>query len=159
AVQRTVTPAGQQEPAPQLWMLDIDVRDIEILVPLVRAARPVGGTGVTPLTLQPTGTTDATRRVYLVGGVVVRVTGGGPGGTQVQIVDAPDPLNPAAPTGAVIRMSVRPPSFLFGQSRYGMTLDQFVVDQSRTFTPSEIAARGHDESWEGLAFREATFYF
>src|SRR5262249_24526431 len=45
------------------------------------------------------------------------------------------------------------------QSQYGMTLDQFVVDRSRTFTPSEIAARGHDEAWEGLAFREATFYF
>ncbi len=159
AIARSQAAAGAEEPVPLLWTLDIEVWNVEVLIPGVHAARPAGGTGVTPLTLQATGTTDATKRVFLVGSGVVRVSGGGPGGTIVQIVDAPDPLDPAAPTGAVIRLTARPSSFLFGQSKFGMTLDQFVLDLSKTFTPPEIAARGHDETWEGVAFRETTFYF
>lgn len=160
AIQRQGTPAaGLQEASPTLWTLDIEVWDVEILIPGVQAAKPVGGTGVTPLTLQATGTTDATKRVYLVASGVVRISGGGPAGTQVQVVDSPDPFDPTAPTGAVIRLTARPPSFLFGDSHFGMTLDQFVIDLSKTFTPAEIVARGHDELWEGVAFKETTFYF
>src|SRR4029077_12921893 len=131
-VQRRGTPpVGQEERPPQLWTLDIEVWDVEILIPGVQAAKPIGGTAVTPLTLQATGTSAATKQVFLVGRGVVRVSGGGPGGTLVQVVDSPDPLDPTAPTGAVIRLSAMPPSFLFGQSKYGMTLDQFVLDLSR----------------------------
>lgn len=160
AIQRPgAPPAGQQEAAPALWNLDIQIWDVELLLPGLRAARQVGGSGTTPLSLAPTGTTDATRRVYLVARGVVRISGGGPAGTQVQVVDSPDPLDPAAPTGAVIRLTARPPSFLFGDSQFGMTLDQFVIDLSPTYTPAEILARGHDEVWQGVAFREATFHF
>src|SRR5262245_5869223 len=128
AIQRgSPPPAGQEEAAPQLWTLDIEVWDVEVLIPGVQAARTIGGTGATPLSLEATGKTDAGKRVFVVGRGVVRVSGGGPGGTVVQIVDSPDPLDPTAPTGAVIRLTARPPSFLFGQSKYGMTLDQFVL--------------------------------
>ena len=58
----------------------------------------------------------------------------------------------------MIRLTARPPNFLFGGSRFGMTLDQFVLDLSKTYTPAEIVARSHDETWEGVSFREATFY-
>jgi hypothetical protein len=159
AVQRVTAAGGAQEGAPLLWTLDIQVWDIEVLIPGVRAARQAGGAGVTPLHLEPVTGTPQQQRVYLVARGVVRVAGGGPGGTQVQIVDSPDPFDPTAPTGAVIRLTSRPPHFLFGQSQYGMTLDQFVIDLSQTFTPAEVVARGHDEAWQGVAFREATFYF
>lgn len=160
AIQRPAAPpAGQQEGAPTLWTIDIQVWDVEVLIPGVQAARQVGGSGVTPLTLEPTGIDDATRRVYLVARGVVRISGGGTAGTQVQVVDSPDPLDPTAPTGAVIRLTARPPSFLFGDSQFGMTLDRFVIDLSRTYTPAEIEARGHGEAWQGLAFRETTFHF
>ncbi len=159
AIRRGAASAGQEEPSPQQWTLDIEVWDVEVLIPGVQAAKTSGGDGVTVLTLEPTGTTEATKRVFLVGKGVVRISGGGAAGTVVQVVDSPDPFDPTAPTGAVIRLTARPPSFLFGQSKYGMTLDQFVLDLSKTFTPSEIAARGHDEAWEGVAFRETTFYF
>jgi hypothetical protein len=158
AVQRVAPGGGGQEGTPALWTLDIEVRDVEVELPGVVAARTVGGTGITPLTLEPIQGTNAQRRVYLVARGVVRVSGGGPGGTQVQIVDTPDPFDPTAPTGAVIRLTAKPPHFLFGGSRYGMTLDQFVLDLSRTYTPPEIVAREHDEAWEGVAFRETTFY-
>lgn len=158
AVQRTA-PAAGQEPAPQLWTLDIEIWDVEVQLPGLRAAAPAGGDGVTPLTLTPIGTTDATRAVWLVARGVVRISGGGAGGVQVQVVDTPDPFDPAAPTGTVIRLTARPPHFLFGGSRFGMTLDQVVLDLSRGYTPAEIEARDHDEAWEGVAFREAAFYF
>jgi len=151
--------SGAEEPAPTLWTLDIEVWDVEVQIPGVQAAAKSGGDGVTPLTLIATGTTDEDKKVFLVGRGVVRIAGGGSAGTSVQIVDSPDPLDPTAPTGSVIRLTVQPPSFLFGQSKYGMTLDEFVLDFSKTYTPSEIAARGHDEAWEGVAFREASFYF
>lgn len=149
-----------EEGAPGNWTLDIEVRDVELLLPGVRAARKVGGTGVTPLTLQATGNTDAQRAVHLVAQGVVRVTGGTGGtATQVQLVDAPDPLDPNSPTGAVIHLTARPSSFLFGGSQFGMTLDQVAIDLSPNYTPADVEARGHDEAWEGVSYKEATFYF
>src|SRR5215469_8752257 len=65
AVQRATTPASQEEPAPQLWTIDIEIWDVEILIPGVRAATPVGGVGVTALTLQPV--TSSNSQVYMVG--------------------------------------------------------------------------------------------
>ncbi|MCY1013792.1 hypothetical protein OV079_51365 [Nannocystis pusilla] len=96
-------PAGEQEGEPTLWTIDIQVwtsRSRSGVTP----AQPVGGTGVTPLTLQkiappPPPPGD---RVYLVARGVARISGGGAGGTQVQVVDSPDLLDPTAPTGAII---------------------------------------------------------
>jgi hypothetical protein len=159
AIARTSAPNNtEEEGAPTLWTLDIEVRDVEVLIPGVHAAHTAGGTSVTPLTLEPVSGSEEARRVYLSARGFVRVTGG-PSGTQVFVVDAPDPLDPTAPTGAIIRLTAKPPHFLFGESHYGMTLDTLVFDLSQTFTPADIEARGHDEAWEGLAFKETTFYF
>lgn len=154
-------PAGTtllQEDVPAQWTIDIQIRDVEILLPGIRAAQPVGGDGLASPSLQPTGTTAAQQRVYLCARGVVRISGGGPAGTQVQLVDAPDPLDPGASTGAVVRVDLKPSSFVFGNSQYGMTVDKIVMDLSRTFTPAEIEARGHDEAWRGLSLKEATLY-
>lgn len=159
AIQRMPIPAGGQEAVPALWALDIEVRDVEVVIPGARAAAPVGGSGITPLSLAPVAGGPQAQRVLLVASAVLRIAGGGPGGTQVQLVDSPDPLDPLAPTGGVVRIGARPPHFLFGQSQFGMTLDSFVLDFSPAFTPPEIAARGHDEAWQGVAFKETTFYF
>lgn len=136
-----------QEGAMGAWTLDIEVWDVEVLVPGVRAAQKTGGSGITPLTLQPTGTTPAQQQVHLVAQGVIRISGG-PGNTPtlVQLIDSPDPMDPNAPTGAVIRLNAKPNSFLFGSSQYGMTLDSVVLDLSQNFTPADIEARGHDEA-------------
>lgn len=159
ALRRAAPVAGGQEAAPSLWALDIDVWDVEVEIPEVRGAKQAGGTGVDPLHLVPlTDRNNVPTPVFLVARGTLRVSGGGSGGTQVQLVDQPDPFDPTAPTGAVIRLTARPPHFLFGQSLYGMTLDQFVIDLSKSFTPAEVVARGHDETWEGVSFHETTFY-
>ena len=159
AVARDTAPAGQQEPRPSRWILDIEVTDLEVQIPGVRAAQRSGGSGVTPLTLAPAGDSDASRRVYLAGSTVIRISGGGAGGAQVELADTPDPLDPDAPTGAVIHLTAKPPDFLFGSSQYGLTLDSFDIDLSTGYTPAAIMARGHDETWKGVAFRDATFFF
>lgn len=147
-----------EEGAPANWILDIEVRDVELLLPGLRAARKTGGTGTTPLTLQPTGTTAAQQQVHLVAQGVVRIVSGA-GGAQVQLVDTPDPFDPNSPTGEVIHLTARPASFLFGSSQFGMTLDQVTLDLSPNYTPADIEARGHDEAWQGVSYKEASFYF
>lgn len=159
AVQRVAATSGQQEAKPALWTLDIEISDVEVEIPRVRAAKRTGGDGVAPLTLVPTGATDVEKRVYLVGRGVLRISGGGTDGTQVQVVDTPDPFDPGAPTGAVIHLTAQPPHFMFGDSQYGATLDQLDIDLSSSFTPAAIEARGHDETWRGIALRDFTFYF
>lgn len=160
AVARTAASSNAaQEGAPGVWVLDIEVRDVEVVIPGVRAARKAGGSGTTPLTLQAVGGTAAQQEVRLVARAVLRVAGAPGTDATVQLVDAPDPFDPAAPTGTVLRLTARPAHMLFGTSQYGMTLDSVVIDAAQTYTPAEIEARGHDEAWQGVSYKEATFYF
>ena len=76
AIQRGAVIAGQ-EASPALWTLDIEVTDVEVQIPGVRAAQQTGGTGVTALTLQPVQGSDKARKVFLVACGVVRISGGG----------------------------------------------------------------------------------
>ncbi|MFY0534321.1 hypothetical protein [Nannocystis pusilla] len=73
-------PAGEQEGEPTLWTIDIQVWDVEVQIPGVTPAQPVGGTGVTPLTLEELDPMppEPGNRVYLVARGVVRISGGGP---------------------------------------------------------------------------------
>jgi hypothetical protein len=49
-----------------------------------------------------------------------------------------------AATGAVLRLTIEPPHFFFGQkSKLGMTVDGVLLDHSVVFTPAAIKARGH----------------
>lgn len=160
AVTRGVAPnPTSEEPAPGVWTLDIEVRDVEVLLPGVKAANKSGGTGATPLTLKPVPGTAAQQQVRLVAQAVLRISGGPGVPATAMLADAPDPFDPTAPTGAVVRMTARPPNMLFGSSQFGMTLDSVVIDLSPTFTPADIEARGHGQDWQGVSYKEATFYF
>ncbi len=124
-------------------------------MPGLKGARQAGGVGVTPLHLEKL---EPPKEVFLVASGVLRVEGEPGVVSRPQLVDSPDPFDPTAPTGAVVRLTVRPPHFFIFGSRYGMTLDRFTLDLSKAFTPADVVARGHDELWEGVAFKEATFY-
>src|SRR5581483_5468389 len=78
---------------------------------------------------------------------------------KIEVIDDPDPFDPDAPAGAVVRLTARPPSFLFGSTQYGATLENLLVDLSRSFTPADVMARGHGEDFEGLAYKSLSFYF
>jgi len=155
AVRRGASAADGQEGQPTAWTLDISVSNLELLLPGLKGARQAGGVGVTPLHLEKL---TPAKKVFLVASGVLRFEGAPGVVSTAQLVDSPDPFDPTAPTGAVVRLTVRPPHFFFFGSQYGMTLDRFTLDLSKAFTPADVVARGHDETWEGVAFKEATFY-
>jgi hypothetical protein len=155
AVRRGGPAAGGQEGQPDEWTLDVSVSNVEVLMPGLKGARQAGGVGVTPLHLEKL---DPEKKVFLVASGVLRLKGAPGVASTTQLVDSPDPFDPTAPTGAVVRLTVRPPHFLFFSSQYGMTLDRFTLDLSKAITPADVVARGHDETWEGVSFKEATFY-
>jgi hypothetical protein len=133
AVRRGAAGAGTtQEAAPTGWQLDILVEDAEIQIPRLKPAVLAGGDGLQPLHLEPS--SDDVPVVFAISGVV-RVKGGGADGTSIEIIDDPDPFDPDAPAGIVIRLTARPPNFFWGASHYGATVDSVLVDLSRTFTP------------------------
>ena len=55
-------------------------------------------------------------------------------------------------------MTFDPPSFLFDSSGFGATVDRVVADVSPTFTPADVVARGHDQTWQGISLREGALY-
>lgn len=89
------------------------------------------------------------------GRAILRITLGPPFG--VSIVDWPDPFSPIGGAG-VAELTFDPPSFLFGSSGFGATVDRVVVDVSQTFTPADVVARGHDQTWQGISLREGALY-
>ncbi|WOF44566.1 hypothetical protein KNJ79_06495 [Sphingopyxis indica] len=155
AVRRSANRPGGQEAPPSDWTLDISASNIELELPFLQGARQTGGAGLEVLHLERL---DPLRKVFLVAAGVIRVQGAVGRAANFQLVDTPDPFDPTFPTGAVARLTVRPPHFFFGGSEYGMTLDRFTLDLSSAYTPADIVARGHDEGWTGVAFKETTFY-
>jgi hypothetical protein len=153
-------PVGGQnvEPAPSAFILDLFLDQVEIEMPFVRPARLVSGPAVAAhLEDVPAGQNP--RIVNLVGGGTLRIQVAG-GNTSVRFVDFSDPFDPDAPTGPIFRLTVDPPHFFFGKdSRVGMTLDTLTFDDSESFTPPEIVARGHGGDWRGISLREATLLF
>ncbi len=150
---RIPTPPGQiLEPAADAAFLDLVVDRIAITVPGLKPARLVPPAAAAPAHLLPDGTrTD----VRIVGSGVVRIDLSG-GGDVLRFVDWPDPFDPAAPTGAVVRVTFDPISFFFGDSDIGMVADRLVFDASRSVTPPEIIERGQTPGWQGIAIAEAT---
>ncbi|MFE8597721.1 hypothetical protein [Archangium violaceum] len=146
-----------QEDIPVQWALDIEVNPIVVIIPGLNAATVVGNDPMKTPSLQPVSGGPAARRVTLRASCVLRISGG-PGGTQVQLVDAPDPLDPNAPSGATVRAAMQPNTAVFGNSQFGMKLDTLVADLSRGFTPAEIEARGKDETFLGMSLKELTFF-
>jgi hypothetical protein len=145
--------AGQTlEPAGSSSFVDLFVDRIAITVPGLRPATlvPTAPAGVAHLV------PDSTRTgVKIVGSGVVRIDLSG-SGDVVRFVDWPDPFDPAAPSGAVYRVSFDPVSFFIGGSDIGMVVDRLVFDASAEVTPPEIVARGQTPGWQGISIAEAT---
>ena len=156
ALKRGTPRANAQEEPPSAWTLDVSVSNVELLLSGLQAARQVGGAGLEVLHLERLAPEKL--KVFLVASGVLRFQGAPGRAATVQLIDTPDPFDPTTPTGAVVRLTARPPHFYFGGSQYGMTLDRFAIDLSEEFTPADVVARGHNEAWRGVAFKEATFY-
>lgn len=153
---RTASAAGQTlEPAGASAFLDLVVDRIAIAVPGLRPATLVPSAPGVVAHLLP----DTTRKnVKIVGSGVVRIDLSGAGGDVVRFVDWPDPFDPAAPTGAVYRVTFDPVSFFIASSEIGMTIDRLVWDASEQVTPAEILARGQTPAWQGISIAEATLF-
>jgi hypothetical protein len=116
AVRRAGPTNAGQEGQPTNWTLDILVSNVELLMPGLKSARQAGGAGVTPLHLEKL---KPQQKVFLVASGVLRFEGSPGVASTAQLVDSPDPFDPTAPTGAVVRLTVRPPHFFFFGSQYG----------------------------------------
>jgi hypothetical protein len=147
ATSTTVESVGQQ------WQLDLFLDPVELQLPFRAGDLFTNEEGL--VTVQPD---PGRQNVWLVGGAVLRVASDPTGHVSVEFVDQPDPFDMNRPTGPVIDLTVMPPTFVFGSTQYGMTLDKFEIDASSSYTPPDVMARGQDEAWQGVAFREATFY-
>ncbi len=142
------------EPKSPKIQLDLILSRVAIEFPGLRPARFVDAAGAAPAHLVP----DLSRQlVRIVGSGVLRIRSGG-GSTDVLFIDRPDPIDAEAPTGAAFGLTFDPPHFYIGNSEFGLTVDRLTYDASDTYTPPEIAARGHDAAWEGIVIKEATFY-
>ncbi len=152
---RTAASGGQTlEPGGSSVFLDLVVDRIAITVPGLRPARLVPSSPAVVAHL----VTDTSRSgVRIVGSGVVRIDLSG-SGDVVRFVDWPDPFDPAAPSGAVYRLTFDPVSFFIGGSEIGMTVDRLVFDASAQVTPPEIIARGQTPGWEGISIAEATLF-
>ncbi|WP_047492246.1 hypothetical protein [Terriglobus sp. TAA 43] len=143
----TIESVGQQ------WQLDLFLDPVELQLPFRAGDLFTNEEGL--VTVQPD---PGRQNVWLVGSAVLRVAGDPTGHVTVEFVDQPDPFDMNRPTGPVVDLTVSPPTFVFGSTQYGMTLDRFEIDASSSYTPPDVMARGQDEAWQGVAFREATFY-
>jgi len=150
---RTTPGAGQTlEPAGASAFVDLVVDRIAVKVPGLRPATLVPTAPASVAHLVP----DTTRSgVKIVGSGVVRIDLSGTGDV-VRFVDWPDPFDPAAPSGAVYRVTFDPVSFFIGGSEIGMVVDRLVFDASSQVTPPEIIARGQTPGWQGISIAEAT---
>lgn len=140
------------EPAPLGWQLDLILDHLSITVPRLKPARRVDSSDTTPRHLVPDTQRSAVR---IVGSGVLRICSTAP---FVRFVQAPDPLDPEAPAGAVVQLAFDPPHFFLGGSKFGMTVDRLAYDGSAEFTPAAAAERGQGADWQGLLIREATVY-
>ncbi len=150
------------EPAPDGFQLDLLLQRVAIVVPGLQPATAIAGAGVTPAhLLRPVpGDRLYGKSVKIVGSGTLRIASAPGGGAPlIRFVAPPDPLDPAAPTGALLGLGFEPPSFFFGGSDYGLTVDTLVYDDSDVFTPAEIEARGQGPDWRGISIKQATLYF
>ncbi len=161
-VRRRLPLVGDIEPAPDGFQLELLLNRVAIAIPGLQPAIAVPGAGVTaahlvrPIAGQP----QFGKRVKIVGSGTLRIASAPGGGAPViRFVAPPDPLDPAAPTGALVGLTFEPASFFLGSSDYGLTVDQLLYDDSEAFTPADIEARGQGPEWRGISIKEATLYF
>lgn len=143
---------GTLEAAPSGWTLDLFLDRVAVALPLVPGQLIPSGPAA-PAHLAPGEGKGV--KVYARGVLRFDAT---VSPLKVRLITAPDPLAPTAPLGTVVEAGLSPPHVLIAETGLGLTVDRLVFDLSDAFTPSEIAARGHGPSFEGMAVQEATFY-
>ena len=140
------------------FQLDLffDRLSIRIHRSILRPADRIPSSGSTPAYLVPDG---GRSQVRIVGSGTIRIASTPTGSVAVTFIDRPDTFDPTAPTGVVTRVSFEPAHFFIAQSEFGLTVERLTYDGSTTFTPPVIVARGHTDTWRGIAISEATVYF
>lgn len=148
--------SGNLEGSADVWRLDLSLDVFNLTVDFLQPAIYVPETGTTPRHL----VRDPTRsEVRITGSAVLRIeqpAAGAP--VAVKFIDQPDPLDPAAVSGAVATLSCSPPHFFIGGSEFGLSVGRLTFDFSDSFSPPEIIERNQGPAWTGVAIREATFY-
>ncbi len=138
------------------WRLDLSLEVFNLVVDFLQPAIYVPESGTTPRHL----VRDPSRQdVRITGSAVLRIeqpAGGAP--VAVKFIDQPDPLDPAAVSGAVATLTCSPPHFFIGGSEFGLSVGRLTFDFSDSFSPPEIIERNQGPAWTGVAIREATFY-
>lgn len=157
AFQRSA-PSGSNnlEGSADAWRLDLSLEVFNLIVDFLQPAIYVPESGTTPRHL----VRDPSRQdVRITGSAVLRIeqpAGGAP--VAVKFIDQPDPLDPAAVSGAVATLTCSPPHFFIGGSEFGLSVGRLTFDFSDSFSPPEIIERNQGPAWTGVAIREATFY-
>lgn len=147
--------AGNLEPAASAWRLDLSLSVFTLVVTGLRPAIFVPDSGTTPRHLLP----DPKRKeVRITGSAVLRIARPAGGSVQVSFVDQPDPLDPAALSGAVVTLACSPPHFFLGGSEFGLSVGRLQFDFASGYSPPEVIERGQGPAWMGVAIREATLY-
>jgi len=144
------------EGSANVWRLDLSLDVFNLIVDFLQPAIYVPESGTTPRHL----VRDPTRsEVRITGSAVLRIeqpAAGAP--VAVKFIDQPDPLDPAAVSGAVATLTCSPPHFFIGGSEFGLSVGRLTFDFSDSFSPPEIIERNQGPAWTGVAIREATFY-
>jgi len=151
---RTPGPGENLEPAPTDWRLDLILDRVAIVIPGLRPAVRVEGSGTTAVHLIRD---PEKEHVRIVGSGVFRIAMTA-GKLDVRFIDRVDPFALDGETGPVFRLTFEPPHFFIGDLDFGLTVDRLTYDDSTTYTPPEIVARHHDATWRGIAINEATLY-
>lgn len=148
--------SGNLEGSADVWRLDLSLEVFNLIVDFLQPAIYVPETGTTPRHL----VRDPSRHeVRITGSAVLRIeqpAAGAP--VAVKFIDQPDPLDPAAVSGAVATLACSPPHFFIGGSEFGLSVGRLTFDFSDSFSPPEIIERNQGPAWTGVAIREATIY-
>ena len=150
------TVTGNLEPSADVWRLDLSLDVFTLTVDGLEPAIYVSESGTTPRHL----VRDTTRSgVRITGSAVLRIEKPAAGASvDVKFIDQPDPLDPAAASGAVATLTCSPPHFFIGGSEFGLSVGRLQFDFSETYSTPEVLARNQGPAWMGVAIREATFY-
>lgn len=137
AFQRSApTGSNNLEGSADVWRLDLSLDVFNLIVDFLQPAIYVPESGTTPRHL----VRDPSRsEVRITGSAVLRIeqpAAGAP--VAVKFIDQPDPLGPAAVSGAVATLACSPPHFFIGGSEFGLSVGRLTFDFSDSFSPPEI---------------------
>ncbi len=157
ALIRGAAGAGENlEPAASGWRLDLSLAELIFTLYGLESATFVPETGTTArhLLRDPVPTP-----VRIIGSATLRLQKlDAAADVQLLFVDSPDPLDPAAPTGAVVELAFSPPHFFLGSSEVGLTVGGLIFDASESYSPPAVLERGQGPGWVGMMIQEATVY-